>query len=235
MKKEEKVVEEKEIKEVNKKKVIIYTSVLLILLISIIFNLIFAFGGSFIKYKSDENIVFFGDSLTSGYDVKKFYPKNNVVNKGVSGDITEDLIERISEDVYEYNPSKVVILIGANDLRKGIDEDDILLNMQNIINGIKINRSHAKIYIQSLYPVNDKVIKDKKLEYAYNLTNKQLIDFNKKLEKLCDENNVEYINMHDQLLDGDKKLKEVYTRDGLHLTNLGYLKVTSYLKQYVEE
>ena len=62
-----------------------------------------------------------------------------------------------------------------------------------------------------------------------------MIDFNKKLEKLCDENNVEYINMHDQLLDGDKKLKEVYTRDGLHLTNLGYLKVTSYLKQYVEE
>ena len=40
--------------------------------------------------------------------------------------------------------------------------------------------------------------------------------------------------MECKLLDKEGNLKELYTKDGLHLNNLGYLKVTSVLKEYVK-
>ena len=43
----------------------------------------------------DENIVFFGDSITEGYNVKEFFDEYRVVNSGISGNITKNLIDRI--------------------------------------------------------------------------------------------------------------------------------------------
>lgn len=208
---------------------------IIFLVISIVFNIIFLLLKPTVNYKNDENIIFFGDSLVSKYDIEKFYPKQNVVNKGVSGNKTENLLERINRDVYEYNPSKVIVLIGINDLKDNVDQEDILLNIKTIINGIKNNRKYSEIYIQSLYPVNSQKIKDEKLEYAYDLKNEDIKKLNSGLKSLCEQQNVKYINVYPSLIDKNGNMKKMYTSDGLHLSNLGYLKVTSVLKKYVEE
>lgn len=52
----------------------------------------------------DENIVFYGDSITEGYNVKEFFDEYCVVNSGISGNVTKDLIDRIDPDLYDYNP-----------------------------------------------------------------------------------------------------------------------------------
>ena len=95
----------------------------------------------------DENIVFFGDSITHQYTLEKFYPKNIVINSGIDGNVTKDLIGRIENDVYRYNPSKVFLLIGINDKCRDVSDKDILKNIQKIINGIKINRRYSDIYV----------------------------------------------------------------------------------------
>lgn len=205
------------------------------LVLSVSFNIMFLLLKPTVNYKNDENIIFFGDSLVSKYDIEKFYPKQNVVNKGVSGNKTENLLERINRDVYEYNPSKVIVLIGINDLKDNVDQEDILLNIKTIINGIKNNRKYSEIYIQSLYPVNSQKIKDEKLEYAYDLKNEDIKKLNSGLKSLCEQQNVKYINVYPSLIDKNGNMKKMYTSDGLHLSNLGYLKVTSVLKKYVEE
>ena len=76
----------------------------------------------------DENIVFFGDSITEVYKVDEFFPKRNVINSGISGDRTENLLERM-DDVYRYNPSKVFLLIGINDLNREKSIDEITKNI----------------------------------------------------------------------------------------------------------
>ena len=205
------------------------------LVLSVSFNIMFLLLKPTVNYKNDENIIFFGDSLVSKYDIEKFYPKQNVVNKGVSGNKTENLLERINRDVYEYNPSKVIVLIGINYLKDNVDQEDILLNIKTIINGIKNNRKYSEIYIQSLYPVNSQKIKDEKLEYAYDLKNEDIKKLNSGLKSLCEQQNVKYINVYPSLIDKNGNMKKMYTSDGLHLSNLGYLKVTSVLKKYVEE
>ena len=182
----------------------------------------------------DENIVFFGDSITNKYKVEEFFSNTYVINSGISGDKSEDLLNRMN-DVYKYNPSKVFILIGINDLNNGIKEDEILNNIQKIINGIKTNRMHSKIYIESVYPINRDVFNEKDYSFNEDISNNTIKEFNKKLKKLCKENDITYINVYDSLLDDNGNLKEVYTLEGLHLNDLGYFKVTSTINKYIKK
>ena len=206
-----------------------------LLLLSIVLNVVFVFTKPVVKYKIDNNILFFGDSLTARYDLDFYFPKKNVINKGVGGEKTEDLLERIDKDVYEYNPSKIFVQCGINDIINDIDKEDILLNIRTIITGIKVNRSYAKVYMESLYPVNEKKVKDSDNEKHRKLNNKQIKEYNEEIKKICEDNSIIYINVFDEMTDKDGNLKELYTNDGLHLTNLGYLKLTSILKEYIEK
>ena len=183
--------------------------------------------------EQDENIVFFGDSITEGYNVKEFYDEFRVVNSGISGNTTEDLINRIDRDLYDYNPSAVIIQIGTNDLRVSIKDEEIISNIKKIIKGIRKNRKNASILVESIYPLN----RDMDTEYwdgvneDYN--NKHIIKLNKDIKKLCKIEHIKYIDVYTSLLDDNKNLKEVYSKEGLHLTDLGYYKVTKIIKKYL--
>ena len=56
-------------------------------------------------------IVFFGDSITQGWgdDFRGKFPKLNVANRGISGDITRGLLARLDEDVLALDPRAIVL------------------------------------------------------------------------------------------------------------------------------
>jgi lysophospholipase L1-like esterase len=188
-----------------------------------------------IEYRNDENIVFYGDSITNKYEIENFFPANKIINSGISGDEASDLIERIENDVYKYNPSKVFILIGINDLNHNVDKEEILNNIQEIITGIKINRKYTKIYVESIYPINKDYMDEKGYGFNEELDNDDIIEFNKKIEELCNKNNITYIDVYDSLLDEEGNLNKEYSKEGLHLNDVGYLKVSETLSEYIKE
>ncbi len=70
-----------------------------------------------------ETIVCFGDSLTEGVigaayvDVLRGRLSDaRVVNAGVNGDTTVNLLRRIDRDVVPHRPDRVILLVGMNDL-----------------------------------------------------------------------------------------------------------------------
>lgn len=213
---------------------IILASLLFIIsLISVSFNLYLNYKINNIQ-KQDENIVFFGDSITEGYNVKEFYDELNVVNSGISGNQTIDLLTQIDTRLYDYNPSKTIILIGINDVNNGKSDNEILNNLKGIIKGIKKNRKSSDIYIQSIYPVN-RDLGERTTEMLDNedLNNKRVKNLNKKIKHLCKKEGIPYINVYDSLCDKDGNLKSIYTNDGVHLNDLGYYKVTTTIKKYI--
>lgn len=220
----------------KKEKIVISSKIIIIIMavclfISLVIN-IYLFSIKKAVNMLDENIVFFGDSITSGYKIEEFYPKNNVINSGTSGDTTENLLERMN-DVYKYNPSKVFILIGINDLNRGKSIDEILDNIQRIVNNIKTNRKYTNIYIESVYPINRNVFEDKDYSFNNDISNDTIKELNDRLSNLCKENSIQYVDVYNNLIDSEGNLKEDYTREGLHLTDLGYFKVTSSLVKYI--
>ena len=187
-----------------------------------------------VKYKVPENIVFLGDSITDFYDVDKYFSHNNVVNSGISGNRTTDILDNMEERVYRYNPSKVFLLIGINDLAHQTDKKEIINNIEEIIEEIKEKRPETEIYLESVYPINDS--DDEKIEHdkLVNRRNEDVIEINKILKKYCEKNKIKYIDLYSKLIDKEGNLKIEYTKEGLHISDEGYEFITKELEKYIK-
>lgn len=186
------------------------------------------------ELNKNENIVFLGDSITEIYPIREIYGDKMYINQGVSGYTTNDILDRMPEMVYKYNPTKVILLIGTNDISKEASEEkqkEIVQNIKKIHQDIKKNRPSAKLYIESLYPVNRNM--DKKM--VYHRTNEVIKQINERIKKYCEEEKITYINLYDDLTDKNGDFDENYTYDGLHPSVLGYAKITKLLIPYVYE
>jgi len=187
-----------------------------------------------VKYKVPENIVFLGDSITDFYDVDKYFSHNNVVNSGISGNRTTDILDNMEERVYRYNPSKVFLLIGINDLAYQTDKKEIINNIEEIIEEIKEKRPETEIYLESVYPINDS--DDEKIEHdkLVNRRNEDVVEINKILKKYCEKNKIKYIDLYSKLIDKEGNLKIEYTKEGLHISDEGYEFITKELEKYIK-
>ena len=181
------------------------------------------------EIRKNENIVFLGDSITDFYPIDDIYLNLPIINSGISGYKTTDILSRMDDMVYKYNPTKVFLLIGTNDLNFTDDTQSVEDNIIEIVESIKKNRSKAKIYIQSIYPVN----KDVNPEVVSNRNNEKIKTVNEFLKSYCEENNIIYIDMYNLLVDSEGNLDSKYTKDGLHENELGYARISQVLIKYI--
>lgn len=240
-------------KKVNKDKIVVikekYPVKLIFLLYTIILVLIGFILFHFITFdhnkveikevevtkKLDNNYVFLGDSITDFYDLEKYYDDLPVVNSGVNGNSTTDILNNMNERVYRYNPTKVFLLIGTNDITKDRSSNQIVNNISKIVKRIKKNRPSTRIYVISIYPVNNSDNSKIKKDMVKNRTNKQIKEINSKLKEKVKTLDVNYINMYDKLVDKNDNLKLEYTTEGLHISDKGYDIITEEIMKYIDK
>src|SRR5690606_2386392 len=70
------------------------------------------------------DVAMVGDSITDHGEWTEMFPGENVVNRGISGDTTGGLLQRLDTIAAE----QVFVLIGINDILLGIDQDEIVAN-----------------------------------------------------------------------------------------------------------
>lgn len=182
------------------------------------------------------NIVLLGDSITDFYDLDKYYGSEElIVNSGINGNKTNDILDNIRNRVYAYNPSKIFLLIGVNDiLYEDATPEEVSGKIEKIVSEINKKLPNTKIYIESIYPVNNdwKNNHDNSAKDATE-TNDRIIETNNLLKKYCKENDLKYINVYSSLVDENNSLKSDYTDDGLHPNQNGYEVITKILKKYM--
>lgn len=184
----------------------------------------------------DHPIVFFGDSITDRCDLKKFYPDKTILNRGISGNTVTDLIQRIEVSVYDAQPSKIILLIGINDLmnikrsaKETAEKYEELLRMLT---------SHCKdipILCQSVYPGYDaeKNRKNKGLVFPLQHLASEIVALNENIKELCVTYHCTYIDVHTYLKDTDHTMLPQYSDDGCHPNDVGYKKISDILKDYL--
>ena len=179
---------------------------------------------------TEEEIIFLGNSITDGGKWQELFPTINVINQGISGDVTDGILERI-DAVTKLQPKKVFLLIGTNDLARGKTVDYVAKNAQKIIEAIQEQSPKTVINVQSVLPVNPNVGE----KFGGHKSNVQkILDLNKILEDIASEKEVNYINIHKPFSDKNGHLKAKYTQDGLHLTEKGYLFWKNRLRKYIK-
>ena len=186
------------------------------------------------KIVVSENLVFVGDSIVNEYNLENFYSNRKVVNSGISDDKTADILENLNERIYQYNPSKIFILVGINDIIDGVENSEIVGNIEKIVNAININRPYAEIYIQSIYPVNDVDSFDVRYDMIEKINVTDINSINMLIEDMCKEKNITYVDIYSKLVDDNGLLNKDYTIDGLHINDEGYGIITTELLKYID-
>lgn len=174
------------------------------------------------------DIVFLGNSLTERGDWQGFLGNHYLIaNRGIGGDNTFGVLSRI-DNVMILRPQKIFIMIGINDLGKGLHIDIIYNNYMKIINKIKAMDPSTIIYIQSILPVNPL-----KTDYTKGRET-DIIELNGRLKKgLLKLTGVNFIDLFKKVTDSYGVLKADYTNDGVHLTNEGYNQWIDVIQDYI--
>jgi lysophospholipase L1-like esterase len=168
-----------------------------------------------------QNVVLVGDSITEGFDVKKYFPGRRVLNRGIGADVIGNalpesdkrgILRRMDESVFDCSARDVFLLIGINDLGSGRTPDVMENGYREILEQIKKRAPDIRVHVESVLPCRDRYAKH----------NANVKDFNSRLEKLAHEFDYDYIDLHSKMTDENGELKKELTADGLHLKDPGY-------------
>lgn len=182
-----------------------------------------------------EKYLFLGDSIFYQYKTYDFFKEYDTINTGVNGITALKTLENVEESVYQYNPTTIFILLGTNDLYYDYTPESTFEHLKNLIDKIHTDKPEIKINVLSILPINKTDDPKVSREANGNKTNEQINEVNEKLRKYCEEENFNYINIHDILLDENGNLNLAYSYEGLHITDLGYHHITMELLKYFKK
>lgn len=175
------------------------------------------------KYTIENQTIILGDSITdffNWYELFYDFSKTSgqaVYNRGISGDTTDRLLERLQENVLSIKPRNIVLLIGTNDIGRGLPLSLSVENMENIIKMTKDSCPDVNFIIEAVYPVNEKM-----RDRFEKRSNKKINEMNKEFVKLCEKYDCMWLDFTDELMDNSGNLKQEYTFDGLHINAHAY-------------
>ena len=170
-----------------------------------------------IEVDMDNNYLFIGTFNTNRLDFNEDYHYIKVSEDNYN---TNNILEDMTTQVYRYNPTYVFIELGINELYVESNKD-FVDRLGKIIDGIKENRPYAKIYVESIYPINRNVENfDNTLIKEY-IDNEMIYTVNKDIKKMVENKEVEYLDLYSLLIEEDNLIND-YTDNGVYLNDRGF-------------
>ncbi|WP_438296613.1 GDSL-type esterase/lipase family protein [Sporosarcina sp. FA15] len=160
----------------------------------------------------DVHKIFIGDSITDYGEFQEYFPNEVVLNRGIRNDVSKGVLNRIQE-VVNRNPKEAYLMIGVNDIRYSKGSKNFEKHITAIVKSFEGESS--KLIIQSVLPVNNEL-------FGNEVSNKKVKQFNEVLQRIAEENGIEYIDLHSSFVDKNGQLDEKFTIDGIHLNGEGY-------------
>ena len=173
---------------------------------------------------SKETIVFTGSSsIRMWKNLESMFPNHQIINSGFGGSQSSDLFQYYNELILQYNPKKVFIYEGDNDIASKKRTKDIIDTTREIINKIRERNNATQVVIIAAKPS----LARWKLKRKY-------MKLNRAFEKLCEEDTgLQFANVWDVMMDGKQVRKDIFISDGLHMNSKGYDLWFSVIKPYM--
>ena len=177
--------------------------------------------------------VFMGDSITDGWfgSRKQFFIENNYVGRGISGQVTTQMLARFQRDVVDLKPKIVLILAGTNDIAQNqgdISLENIAGNIQSMCEIARANK--IKPVICSILPA---------AQYRWRPqiedVGDKIIAVNKMLQDYAKKNKIAYLDYHRAMVDENTGLPKNLSGDGVHPTGEGYKIMEDLAKPFIEK
>ncbi len=174
---------------------------------------------------SERTVVFTGSSSVRIWkDLEQRFPHYQIVNSGFGGSQASDLLTHVDDLVLKYNPTKVFIYEGDNDISANKKPNAIIDTTKEIIDKIKKKDSTTQIVLISAKPS----IARWNLKGKYKRLNRKFNRLSKKDDYL------EFADVWTPMLDGRKVKTDIFIKDGLHMNAKGYELWHGVLKAYMD-
>lgn len=164
--------------------------------------------------------VLMGDSITDGWPFAdpEFFSDNNFVGRGISGQVTNQMLLRFRQDVIDLHPKYVVILAGTNDIAENSGKIDIEKTFGNIVSMCDLARANG------IKPIICSVIPAASFYWHPHVTGaaEKIVQFNTMLEEYAKANKIKYVDYHSAMKDERGGLPQNLANDGVHPTREGY-------------
>ena len=163
------------------------------------------------------SLLFFGDSLTEGWDKAAWegsLAPRGALNAGVSGDRTENLLWRLQNgNLAGPPPNAAVLLIGTNDLAAGRSPELAADGIRAVLEALRQHFPDTRILLLGLLP---------REEDASAPLRTATTRVNRLIRECADGDHIVYADIGDVLLDNRGQLTSAIAPDGLHFTAHGY-------------
>ena len=179
---------------------------------------------------SRRDVVFLGNSITDGCEWSELFANPHLKNRGISGDVTEGVLRRL-RPIVAGQPKALFLMIGVNDISRGIPADSIARNVAEIVRRVKAASPRTKVYLQSVLPFDGEAGRFKNLIGRLPVAR----EVNRLMAELAVREQVTYLDLYPHFVDESTgKLARKYSNDGLHLLGAGYLLWRDLIKGYLK-
>lgn len=169
---------------------------------------------------NEKRVVFLGSSIFEFWKTRmpEYFINNKAyIDRGISGQISPQLLIRFRQDVIDLKPKAVIILAGSNDLAGTtghVSIESIMSNVKSMAELAKAN--HIKVILCQYLPIS---------EYSWRKELKpadKIIALNKAIKTYGNENEFTILDYFSPLVDSHNGQRAELTIDGVHPNAAGY-------------
>lgn len=169
--------------------------------------------------ESARRVVMMGDSITYAWGRMQgaFFEQHGIVDRGIGGETSGQMLLRFSSDVLSLKPEVVHIMAGTNDIaawRRPYNADLTRQNIQAMAEQAKDNG--IIVILASVPPITNWVRRN-----PGDRVN-TLRSLNDWIKDLCDKGDYTYCDYWPAMSGPGGRMKPGYARDGVHPTLAGY-------------
>lgn len=168
---------------------------------------------------ADPEIVFIGNSLTDGWGAlhPEFFTMHNFACRGISGQVTAQMLVRFRSDVVDLHPKKVVILAGTNDIAQNPYHVAFSHIISNIHSMCDIARQNG------IEPVLCTVLPCASFYWNQSFDpREQIRTLNEQISALASEQGIILVDYYSTMKNEYDGLRSEFTEDGVHPNSDGY-------------
>jgi lysophospholipase L1-like esterase len=165
--------------------------------------------------------ILLGDSLSLWFPPELLPPDRYWLNQGISGETSAGLLNRLNL-LDRTEPEVILLMIGINDLVRGVDDVTLLANQQAIIRYLRRVHPDTKIVVQSILPHGGEEMSEERRDRFLKIPNSRIRELNDKLAAIAKAEEVIYLDLYPLFSNEEGELKTELSSDGLHLSPEGY-------------
>ena len=184
----------------------------------------------------DVKVVFMGNSIT--WNWRRFYPEffqNNkgYVCRGISGQVTAQMLARFRSDVINLKPKTVVILAGTNDIAMNQGYVSIEHIYENIVSMAELAKCNGiDVVLCSVLPAD-------RYGWSWEVETEKVIssirELNDKLRTYARKNKLGYADYYSVMADEKLALRKEYQQDAVHPNKEGYLVMEKVIQEVLKK